>query len=109
MEKSQSMHEPHSELFLDPVVLHVIRKSKNYRSVKSALIFGSRSRGDHGPKSDYDFAFVWVDKFRESWGDFTGELREGSPTLHQLDLIREDTGSDELRQKIASEGTVIYG
>lgn len=108
MEKSSFKKTSQAEIHFDPVVLHVIRESKNYRSVKMVEIFGSRARGDHGPKFDYDFVMTWNDSFGESWGDYTGKLRERSPTLHQLDLVRKDTASEELLAKIAAEGIVIY-
>lgn len=98
-----------AEIHVDPVVLHVVRESKNYRSVKMVQIFGSRARGDHGAKSDYDFMITWDQSFGESWGDYAGKIRDGSPTLHQLDLVRKDTASEELLCKVAAEGVIVYG
>lgn len=92
----------------DPVVRHVIAESASFASVKSIRIFGSRARGNHGPKSDYDLAVWWNDCAGESWGDFAGAVREKSPTLHQLDIVRMDSASGELAQKIDAEGITIY-
>ncbi|MGK5082197.1 nucleotidyltransferase domain-containing protein [Bdellovibrionota bacterium FG-1] len=44
-------------------------------------MFGSRARGDHHERSDFDLAVEAPDIGDEAWARFALELREKAPTL----------------------------
>ncbi len=70
------------------------------------VLFGSRARGDHHPRSDIDLAVWGIDSTQ------AGRLRlalEELPTLLQFDLVivSPDT-SPELLRNIQLEGVTLY-
>ncbi|MCX6118818.1 MAG: nucleotidyltransferase domain-containing protein [Proteobacteria bacterium] len=71
------------DLTQDRVVQLVKMIAQNYKSIDSIVLFGSRARGDHGPKSDYDFAVRWQ-RTSENSADLWGSLQEkcASGILH---------------------------
>ena len=58
-------------------------------SVRQVILFGSRARGDHGPRSDIDLA---VDAPAATLADRArmAELVEDAPALVRIDLVRLD-------------------
>lgn len=93
----------------DADVVSFIREAcGQFRIVRKAWFFGSRASGDSGPKSDFDFAFDLQEANEVRWGEFSTFLREKNPTLYSLDLIRLDKAKSELRQRILTEGKLIY-
>lgn len=77
------------------------------RSVERVVLFGSRARGDHGPRSDVDLA---VEVRWATLADrvLMAELVEDAPTLLGVDLVRLDAVDEGLRAAIAREGIVPY-
>lgn len=91
------------------VVAFVQEQCRTASYVRRAWLFGSQSTGCAEPLSDYDFAFDVISNLADPmWGIFCEHLRENNPTLNSLDLIRLDWVSAEVRQRILSEGQVIY-
>jgi len=74
---------------------------------KSIIVFGSRARGDHRPRSDIDIAFEDV-KSEEGWAHFLTTLEESAETLLEFDLVRYEEVTSDFRKKIDQEGIVIY-
>jgi len=71
------------------------------------LIFGSRARGDHHDKSDFDLAFFGVSNKR-AWQEFSADMIYEPPTLFRLDVVRFETVPPELQASILRDGKVIY-
>lgn len=68
------------------------------------VLFGSRARGDHRPKSDVDLAVSGGDQTR-----FVLDVEERVPTLLKFDFVNLDGPvQQELREAIAWEGVTIY-
>ena len=86
-----------------------IRRVRGIPEIKKVVLFGSRARGDANERSDYDFA-VYVDSMSHGeWSRFVLEIKEKSPTLCGIDLVKmSDKVCGELVKKIDSEGVVIY-
>ena len=93
---------------LDNVLKHVISVAKKFSSVEKIILFGSRSKGDFHGKSDYDLAFLWKEKKGQYWGEFSEIVREKNPTLYSFDLVRLDLAGQDLKNKIDTEGIIIY-
>ena len=77
--------------------------AKQYGAQKMVL-FGSRARGDSGPRSDIDLAVCGGDVTR-----FSLDVDEVIPTLLMFDVVDLDEPvQPELRAAIQREGVVIY-
>ena len=72
--------------------------------VRQVILFGSRARGDHTPRSDIDLAVKGGD-FDAFWWD----VRENAHTLLTFDMV--DLGADvseELKKEIEKDGVTVY-
>ncbi len=80
------------------------------------VLFGSRARGDHDVKSDWDFAFLCDEELRQQyetggwdaytiWGVLqqTYNLGDG-----QIDAVEMKNCSDILAHSIARDGQIVY-
>ena len=73
--------------------------------VRRVTLFGSRARGDNGPKSDIDLAVEGCRDFMA----FEGDIQDNLWSLLQVDVVNLDGPvSDALRADIARDGKVIY-
>ena len=79
------------DAFMDKI-LNIIAKSCIARNVDKAMLFGSRARGDHNSKSDYDIA-IWCDESQRSI--ITSEI-EGIDTLYKIDVIFVCDNTDKI-------------
>ncbi len=79
----------------------------NAPAVAKAYIFGSRARGDFGPKSDIDLALLAPDAGIVQWFDLLDAI-EILPTLLETDVVRLDEADRDLRMRIEEEGLVVY-
>lgn len=81
---------------------------KKYLSVEKVVLFGSRARGDHTPRSDYDLA-VYGELQPNEIVLLRSSLREDLPTLHKIDAVFMQNQTDEAFIKnIEKEGILIY-
>jgi predicted nucleotidyltransferase len=92
----------------DPVIAFIVDAAAIEKAVRRIYLFGSRSKNEHSDRSDYDLGVDWDLSMTRSWGEFAGHIRDGIPTLHQLDLVRLDLCADDLNQVILGEGVLIY-
>ncbi|MGB0679122.1 MAG: nucleotidyltransferase domain-containing protein [Polyangiales bacterium] len=96
----------------DPLLAHVAREAdKLARKTGVALkvlLFGSRARGDHHARSDYDIAIQSPSLPDAPWLTFYTSLMEDAPTLCGLDILRLEECGPELSRRIAEEARVIY-
>jgi uncharacterized protein len=76
-------------------------------SVERVVLFGSRARGDHGPRPDIDLAVEAPEASTEDRARMV-ELVEDAPTLLAIDLVRLDTAEPALRAAVAREGSVLH-
>ncbi|MBQ6787252.1 MAG: nucleotidyltransferase domain-containing protein [Lachnospiraceae bacterium] len=70
------------------------------------ILFGSRARGDNGPKSDIDLAIYGCKNFSK----LVEQMNEELWSLLQLDIINMEGSnvSEELKQEIKRDGVILY-
>ena len=90
--------------FLRPLIALAKRLLKPER----ITVFGSRARGDARRHSDVDLAFDLAKKETNNWAEFTAAANEDLPTLLDLDLVRMDQASLNIKQAVTREGIAIY-
>ena len=73
--------------------------------ISKIVLFGSRARGDNGPKSDVDIAVFGCRDFPM----FSLDVEDEVKTLLKFDIVNMDRKvSDELKVAIQRDGVVIY-
>lgn len=74
------------------------------RGIEKIILFGSRARGDHSPRSDIDIAVKGGDIT-----NFAFDVEDETPTLLKFDVVDLDRPvQDDLLDSISKEGVVIY-
>ena len=72
--------------------------------IRKIILFGSRARGNHTERSDFDIAV--------SGGDFDAfywDVKENTHSLLTFDIVNlDDNISDDLKEEIAKDGVTIY-
>ena len=88
-----------------PVVLKELEDLSHAYQVKRLILFGSRARGDHLPKSDIDLAVSGCRNFP----DFAYDVENTTSTLLKFDIINLDEPvSESLLNQIRRDGIEIY-
>lgn len=92
---------------MHPAIPWLAERLRAISAVQRVVLFGSRARGDHGPRSDIDLA---VEASGASVADRArmAELVEEAPTLVAIDLVRLDQADAALRREIEREGIVLH-
>ena len=75
--------------------------------IERVVLFGSRARADHDPRSDIDLAIECPTASRELWQHIRDKI-EATRTLLFIDVVRLDTAPDSFRAKVNEEGVVLY-
>ena len=75
--------------------------------VERVVLFGSRARADHDPRSDIDLAIECPAASRDLWQRIRDKV-EATRTLLFIDLVRLDTAPESFRAKVSEEGIVLY-
>ncbi len=75
--------------------------------VERIVLYGSRARDDHDPRSDIDLAVECPGASRDMWRSIREKI-DNTRTLLFIDLIRLDTAPESLRAKVNEEGIVLY-
>lgn len=88
----------------DPVIEFVVRLARERLKPARGILFGSRARGDHRERSDYDFAFDVPGVSHSDWARFVLDAQEQAPTLCGLDLVNLSEVRGEFLAKILAEG-----
>lgn len=71
------------------------------------ILFGSRAREDAQERSDYDIAIEDESLTRTALARIRADLEE-LPTLLGIDLVWMKQAAPALRQRILSEGKILY-
>jgi predicted nucleotidyltransferase len=74
---------------------------------KCVYLYGSRARGDHHLRSDFDIA-VSCDSNNKPWSQLYWELEEGLLTLYPVDILDLENASASLKEQVLKEGKVLY-
>lgn len=91
---------------LDKVILNeIIEISKKHSEINKVILFGSRTRGDNGDRSDIDLA-IYCEK---SISDFIEDIENNTTTLLEFDFSDMKSVNDELFiEQVNKEGIIIY-
>ncbi len=94
-----------NEFGLRQEVLDFIVEAARSNRLEKVILFGSRATGGFHDKSDIDLALLGSDL-----GAFKEAMEDECPTLLEFDLIdlSADIGA-AIRNRIASEGVLLYG
>ena len=69
------------------------------------LLFGSRARGDHHSRSDYDIAVEPDRTLNANWAQFWNLFDEAPPTIFKIELINLSANlSESFRTQIEAAG-----
>jgi predicted nucleotidyltransferase len=90
-----------------PALDAIVQRLAAQPEVVRVILFGSRARGDSGPRSDIDLAIEAPNATRRQWLDWEARIEAGD-TLLRIDVLRWDEASSAMRQRIAAEGQVLY-
>lgn len=85
----------------------IINAISKYHTVDKIIIFGSRARGDANARSDLDVAIVGEKISTREWVEIYDAI-DDLDTLLEFDVVRFDTASQDLKQRISNEGVVLY-
>ncbi len=89
---------------IDDDVLADIRAFARKNGIRRVVLFGSRARGTHSPRSDIDLAATGGNV-----AEFHEDLEEKARTLLMFDVVNVDRGIwPELSDAIRKDGVVIY-
>ncbi len=79
-----------------------------YPAVEQVMLFGSRARGDFHSRSDIDLIIKAPSLSQEDWLHMVYRMTEELNTLLTIDVIRWEEASISLRERVLSEGRVVY-
>lgn len=86
---------------------HLIHRLAATPEVERVILFGSRARGDAEERSDIDLAIAAPHATQRQWLDLVFLLEEAE-TLLMIDVVRLEEAPDALKERILSEGIVLY-
>lgn len=90
----------------DPILAAIIQKFDHRISKGKLFLFGSRARGDFRDRSDYDLAVA--DALGDEFNYFLMDMTEPDFTLLKIDVVNQAHLSDDFKNVIAREGTLLY-
>jgi len=89
------------------IVDELVRSLATSPEVQRVWLFGSRARGDAGPRSDIDLAIDAPGAAHRQRLDWVS-LIEDADTLLSVDVVFWDEASPALRARILHEGHLLY-
>jgi predicted nucleotidyltransferase len=90
-----------------PLLTKITSSITKTKGIKKIILFGSRARGDADEKSDIDVAIICPNISDRDWLDICDRV-ENINTLLEINLIRFDSASKKLQNKILQEGITLY-
>ena len=91
---------------MDKTIEQVKQLAHRY-GVPKLVLFGSRARGDHHVRSDYDFA-VWGCTPQQR-AQFSDAVENDLDSLYSVDLVFVSEHTDAaLLQNIAQDGIIVF-
>jgi len=92
---------------LHPAIAQLVEELSHLPYVKSIRIFGSRARGDHHPRSDFDLAIECPQASISDWQAIL-DLVDQAETLLPIDCVRLEEAEPALRKNILKWNKVLY-
>ena len=90
----------------DPVLDKILEIIKSTVKSGDIILFGSRARGDHTEKSDYDIAIKGISE--AEYARVIEQLDENEVTLKKIDLLRYENLNVAYKTSVDKEGIVLY-
>jgi predicted nucleotidyltransferase len=90
---------------LHPVLPQLLRTLSEL-GARRVILYGSRSRGDHAPRSDFDLAIDAPELDEAAWSAMQDAV-ENTDTLYKIDLVWLQQVPDNLRVSILRDGKII--
>ena len=75
--------------------------------IRAVIVFGSRARGDHDPRSDIDVAIDAPGLDSASLARIRDRISE-FPTLYRISVTALDAMPDALRHRVLMQGITIH-
>ena len=98
---------PENAALSDPVACEAVRVLVELARPTRIWLFGSRARGEHNMRSDYDFALENSQlPIQDRWK--ISQALESLPTLRRFDVVWLEFASDVLKEEVATEGICLY-
>jgi predicted nucleotidyltransferase len=91
----------------EQVINGIVTQLKTFAVIEKIILFGSRARNDADARSDIDLAILCPTASIREWLDICTVI-EDYDTLLQIDVVKLDTASQQLQEKILQEGKVLY-
>ena len=89
--------------------LLIIDVLKSYPEVETAIIFGSRAKGNYKKGSDIDLALIGESLNSKIILDIAGILNEGIPIPYHVDVVNyHSISTPELKEHIDRVGKEFY-
>ena len=89
------------------VINDITERLSGTPEIERVVLFGSRARADHDPRSDIDLAIECPAASRELWQRIRDTI-EATRTLLFIDVVRLDTAPESFQAKVNEEGVVLY-
>lgn len=86
------------------IVKQLIAFGEKVENIEKIILFGSRLIGDYEEKSDINLAFVAPTMTEKEWVKLTFTLEEQLETFLHLNLIKYESATDNLKNKINENG-----
>ena len=87
---------------------YIVKTGTAEQKIEKIVVFGSRARGDHHEKSDYDVAVFGMFSEEEK-AKIEYALKYDSPVLNKIDVVFfHDCKNEKLKQNILKEGKTVY-
>lgn len=96
--------QPLSDL---PPALSGLVRAMAEKGVARIILYGSRARGDHAPRSDVDLAVDAPGLDERVWSAIE-DLVEEAPTLYKIDCVWLQKASEDLKRNILGDGKTLY-
>ena len=80
---------------------------QKFNVIEKVVVFGSRARGDHTPKSDIDIAIFSQTMTKGTFKLLQLELSE-LPILYHIDCVHFEKSAQALQNNILAEGVTIF-
>lgn len=89
-------------------VAAVVEVLRRFPEVERVWLYGSRARGDAGPRADLDIA-VSAPRVRDPsrWAEMAAAV-DAADTLLMIDLIRLEEANGRLRGEVLASGRIVY-
>jgi len=83
-----------------------ISKIKALPFVDKVILFGSRARGTHQPRSDIDLAIISPHITLQQWRKIL-DIIEEADTLLKIDCLLFENADDDLKKRILKDGVEL--